>query len=68
MSNPVGRVRRFFLGRMVEEGERITIEAKFRDQKINRKHEGRVVSFTLAHAGRTAVAYVFHGFARRKRR
>ena len=44
--------------RMGEEGERIAIKARFRDQKEYRKNEGKVVSFTLADAGRTVVAYV----------
>jgi hypothetical protein len=44
--------------RMGEEGERIAIKARFLDQKEYRKNEGKVVSFTLADAGRTVVAYV----------
>jgi len=44
--------------RMGEEGERIAIKARFRDQKDHQKNEGRVVSFTLEDAGRTVVAYV----------
>jgi len=43
--------------RIAEEGERIAINARFRDQKEYRKNEGKVVSFTLAEAGRTIVAY-----------
>jgi hypothetical protein len=41
-----------------KEGERIGIKARFRDKKDYRKHEGRIVSFELAGAGRTVVAYV----------
>jgi len=43
---------------MGEEGERIAIKARFRDQKEYRKNEGKVVSFVLADAGRTVMAYV----------
>jgi hypothetical protein len=41
-----------------EEGERIAINARFRDKKDYRKNEGRVVSFALADAGRMVVAFV----------
>jgi len=41
-----------------KKGERIAINARFRDKKDYRKHEGRMVSFALADAGRTVVAYV----------
>jgi hypothetical protein len=44
--------------RMGEEGERIVINARFRDQKDYRQKEGMVDSFTFADAGRTVVAYV----------
>jgi hypothetical protein len=44
--------------RIGHEDERISINAKFQDQKDYRKNEGRVVSFTLADAGRTVVASV----------
>jgi hypothetical protein len=44
--------------RMGEEGERIAIKAKFRDQKEYRKNEGKLVSFFLADPGRMLVAYV----------
>jgi hypothetical protein len=44
--------------RMDEEGERFAIKARFRDQKEYRKNEGKVVSFTLADAGRTVMAYI----------
>ena len=43
---------------MDPEGERIAIKARFRDQKEYRKNEGKVLSFTLADAGRTVMAYV----------
>jgi hypothetical protein len=43
---------------MGEEGERIAINARFRDKKYYRKHEGMMVSFVLADAARTVVAYV----------
>ena len=41
-----------------EVGERIAINARFGDQKDYREHEGMMVSFLLADAGRTVVAYV----------
>lgn len=41
-----------------EEGDRITINARFRDKKLYRKHEGTTISFTLADAKRTVVAFV----------
>jgi hypothetical protein len=44
-----------------EEGERIAIKARFRDNKVYRKNEGRMISFALADAGRTVVAYVVTG-------
>ena len=43
---------------MGEEGERIAINERFRDQKEYRKNKGKVVSFALADTGRTVVAYV----------
>ena len=43
---------------MAEDGERIAINARFRDKKDYRKHEGMMVTFVLADAGRTVVAYV----------
>jgi len=41
-----------------KEGERIAIKVRIRNKKDYRKHEGRIVSFELADAGRTVVAYV----------
>jgi hypothetical protein len=43
---------------IAEDGERIAINSRFRDKKDFRKHEGMVVSFVLADAGRTVTAYV----------
>jgi hypothetical protein len=41
-----------------EDGERIAINARFRDREDYRKNEGMMVSFFLADAGRTVGAYV----------
>ena len=44
--------------RIGHEDERISINARFRDQKDYRKNEGTMVSFTFADVGRAVVAYV----------
>jgi hypothetical protein len=41
-----------------EDGQRIAINARFRDKKDYRKHEGMMVTFELADAAKTVVAYV----------